>query len=151
MEPKTPIDVQLKIEPEVHVLTSGLSMYPMLYQHRDMVVIRRSSGKHKKGDVVLYPNKKGDQFILHRIVRVRKNDYVLRGDNNYFTEYGITEKDIIGELKEFYRDGKYIDCATNRKYKRYTFYICHSYWWRYAFKIIICPILRKIKHFIIKK
>lgn len=136
---------ELKKDIEVNVLTFGASMRPMLRQHRDIVVIVPVKQKLKKGDVVLYPDKKGDS-VLHRIMRLAKNgSYVIRGDNNYFTEYDITDNDIVGILKEFYRDGKYIDCATNKKYKLYTFWICHSYYLRYIWKRILRPILGKIK------
>ena len=135
----------LKINKEISLLTTGISMRPMLRQHRDLVVIAQVCRTLQKGDVVLYPAKNGD-FILHRIMRLAKNgSYVIRGDNNYFTEYGITDNDIVGILKEFYRDGKYIDCATNKKYKLYTFWICHSYYLRYIWKRILRPILGKIK------
>ena len=142
---------QLKKGIEVNVLTSGVSMRPMLRQHKDIVVIVPVNRKLKKGDVVLYPNRKGDS-VLHRIMRFSKDgSYIIRGDNNYFTEYGITDADIVGILKEFYRDGIYVDCATNKKYKLYTFWICHSYYLRYLWKKILCPFLVKIKHAVFGK
>ena len=133
---------------EISVLTLGCSMRPMLRQHKDIVVIKRIDCKLKKGDVVLYPGN-NDQYILHRIMRVRKDGYVIRGDNNYFTEYGITDSNIVGVLKEFYRNGKYVNCASSKGYKLYIFYIRHSYYLRYLWKKIIRPTLGKIKRFII--
>lgn len=139
----------LEVSEEIAVLTAGRSMQPMLRQHRDVVIVKRVDRELKKGDVVLYPGKDG-QYIFHRIIRIKKDGFIIRGDNNYFTERHIKRKDIVGILKEFYRDGKYINCDTDRKYKIYSFYICHSYGIRYLWKKIIRPILSKIKHSIIK-
>ena len=139
----------LEVNDEISVLTSGCSMQPMLKQHRDIVIIKRIDGKLKKGDVVLYPDNNG-KFILHRIISVGKDTCVLRGDNNYFTEKNVKTNSIFGILKEFYRDGKYINCKTDKKYKFYTFYILYSYPFRYFWKKILRPLLSKIKHIIIK-
>ena len=138
----------LKTFDEVSSLTSGCSMRPMLRQHKDIVTMKAVDRPLKKGDAVVYPSKDG-QFVLHRIVKIKNGEYIIRGDNNYFTEYGITDNDIVGMLKCFYRDGKFIDCETDKKYKLYTFYICHSYILRYLWKKIIRPFLGKIKRAIV--
>ena len=59
----------------------GVSMKPMLYQNRDLVVIEKVKDRLKKGDVVLY--RRGKDYVLHRIVRVSEDGYVIRGDNTY--------------------------------------------------------------------
>lgn len=139
----------LKTAPEASSLTWGYSMYPMLRPHKDIVTVSRVNGELKKGDVVLYPGSDG-KYILHRIMRIKPDVFIIRGDNNYFTE--IIKKDkIVGILKEFYRGGKHIDCAQNRKYQLYSFYICHSYWLRFLWKRVIRRTLGKIKRLIIKK
>ena len=135
---------------EASSLTRGCSMRPMLREHKDIVTLKCPDRKLKKGDVVAYPSKDSN-FTLHRIVAIKKGAYIIRGDNNYFTEYGITDNDIVGILKCFYRDGKYIDCETNKKYKLYSFYICNSYHLRYIWIKAILPILVKIKHFLFPK
>lgn len=87
--------------------TVGSSMYPMLRDRRDTVVIRKYAGRLKKYDVPLY--KRNGRYILHRIVKVLPDSYIIRGDNCRRKEYGITDQDIIGVLREFYRDDKKID------------------------------------------
>lgn len=139
----------LKKNEEISVLTAGCSMEPMLRQHRDIVIIKRIEHPLKKGNVVLYPGVDG-RYILHRIVAGKDGKYIMRGDNNYFTERNIKTDSIVGILKEFYREGKYINCETDKKYKLYTFYILHSYGIRYLWKIKLRPILSKIKHTIFK-
>lgn len=139
----------LKTNCQVSVLTSGASMRPMLRQHRDIVVIERITGKLKVGDVVAYPGA-NNSYTLHRIVRIKNGALIIRGDNNYFTEKNVKRKDIVGILKEFYREGKYINCKTNKRYKLYTEYIILSYPFRYIWKKILIPFLVKIKHTIFK-
>ena len=139
----------LKTSPEVSTLTKGASMRPMLREHRDIVVIERISGDLRVGDVVAYPGVNGT-YTIHRIVRIKKGDLIIRGDNNTFTEFDIKKEDIVGILKEFYREGKYINCKTDKGYKIYTKYIILSYPFRFLWRKRIRPILAKIKHSIFK-
>ena len=44
--------------------------------------------------------------MLHRVIQVRENDYVILGDNCIRKEYGITDDDIIGVMTEYVRKGK---------------------------------------------
>ncbi len=69
----------------------GDSMMPLIKQGRDkMVIVRKPEGRLKKYDVPLYKRDNG-QYVLHRIVGVRDNDYVILGDNRWALEYGITD------------------------------------------------------------
>ncbi len=85
--------------------TQGVSMRPMLKQNRDLVTIRPVSGRLKKYDVPLY-RKKGGGYLLHRIIAVTENGYVIRGDNTYVKELNVTDSDIVGVLTAFKRKGK---------------------------------------------
>ncbi len=85
--------------------TQGVSMRPMLKQNRDLVTIRPVSGRLKKYDVPLY-RKQGGGYLLHRIIAVTENGYVIRGDNTYKKELDVTDNDIVGVLTAFKRKGK---------------------------------------------
>ena len=100
----------------------GDSMMPLIRQHRDLVVIVPAVGRLKKYDVPLYKRDSG-QYVLHRILKVRANDYVICGDNRYAREYGITDANIIGVLKAVVRDGKELS-VESRKYKFYVHLWC---------------------------
>lgn len=100
----------------------GYSMMPMLRQGKDLMVIsQRPERRLQKYDAVLY--KRGDRYILHRILKVRKQDYVICGDHNWRREYGITDRQIIGVLTAFVRDGVEIP-VTDPKYLRYVHLWC---------------------------
>lgn len=143
------IEKALEQNKEVCSLTVGISMRPMLRQHRDIVIIKRVDGKLKKNDVPLYKRTGRDKLVLHRILKVTNDGYVIRGDNLYKKEYDVKDGDIIGVLKAFYRDGKYYDCEKSRKYKIYVFLMRASYPLRYFWKLSLRPFLGKVKRFIL--
>ena len=116
----------------------GVSMMPLLRQHRDVMIIERPEGRLKKYDCPLYKTKSG-KYILHRIIKVREHDYVIIGDNCTRREYGVTDKDIIGVLTGVIRDGKTIS-MDNRLYKLYYHLWCD-------FLFVRIPILH-VKSFI---
>ena len=87
--------------------TVGYSMYPLLRDRRDNIVVRPCNGRLKKYDVPLY--KRGDEYVLHRIIKVLPDGYVICGDNCIRKEYGIKDENILGVLTEIYRNGKKID------------------------------------------
>lgn len=100
----------------------GDSMMPFIKQGRDILVISKAEGKLKRYDVPLYKRDNG-KYVLHRILKVRKNDYVICGDNRWSKEYGITDKHIIGVLTGVIRNGKEI-LVTDRKYRIYVHLWC---------------------------
>ncbi|MBQ3762465.1 MAG: S24/S26 family peptidase [Clostridia bacterium] len=102
----------------------GISMLPLLRQRRDIIEIRPLHGRAKKFDVVLY--KAGNKYILHRVLKVCPDDYVICGDHNIWREYGITDAQILGVMTRVIRDGKSI-YPTNWKYRFYVHLWCDFY------------------------
>lgn len=104
-----PLHIEEVLEKEgVYVsTTAGVSMYPMLRHRRDTIVIRPVTGRLKKYDIPLY--KRGKDYVLHRIIKVRPDSYVICGDNCLKREYGITDEQIIGVLSEVIRGERRID------------------------------------------
>ena len=85
---------------------TGVSMMPLLRQGRDLFIAeKKGPGRCRAGDVVLY-RRPPDQYVLHRVVKVRPEDYVILGDNCISREYGITDGDIIGVMTGYVRGGK---------------------------------------------
>ena len=100
----------------------GDSMMPLIKQDRDLLVIEPVKGRLKKYDVPLYKRDSG-QYVLHRILKVRKHDYVLCDDNRWNKEYGIQDRHIIGVLTAVIRSGKEIS-VKDRKYRLYVHLWC---------------------------
>lgn len=100
-------------------LTSGTSMEPLIHHQRDTIIVIRCNGRLKKYDIPVYKGKNG-KMIMHRIVKVCDDHYVIYGDNTNYTEI-VTDDMIAGRLSGFYKNGKkYIDLEKNRLYKLYS-------------------------------
>lgn len=126
---KSTFEEELK-EKGVLVYTNvGTSMRPLIRQGKDVMIIKRFDNccKLKKMDVPLYKRENG-QYVLHRIIKVTKDGYVIRGDNTYSNEYGVTDSQILGVLTGVIRNGKEIS-VNSFGYKVY------SYFWLYTYYI----------------
>ena len=86
--------------------TVGVSMYPMLRDRRDTVVISPCKGRLQKYDVPLY--RRGNDYVLHRVIDVRPEGYIIRGDNCMKKE-NVKEEQIVGVLTSFFRGNKEIN------------------------------------------
>ena len=96
--------------------TRGVSMEPMLHENRDLVIIQAPVSRLQKYDVALY--KRGDAYVLHRVIGVEKDHYLIRGDNTYRIER-VPDSAVIGVLTSFRRKGKEIT-TKSRGYILYT-------------------------------
>ena len=101
----------------------GHSMMPLLRERRDIIEIRKKGpGRCRKYDVVLY--RRGEKYILHRILRVLPEGYLIAGDNNTFVERDITDEKIIGVLVRVIRNsGKGKRREITPENKGYQFYV----------------------------
>lgn len=97
--------------------TKGTSMQPLFKTRRDMIILARPTADLKKYDVVLY-NAPYGKNIMHRIIRVLPDRYLIRGDNTYIDEY-IPKEDIIAVMVAFNRKGKRYE-VTSRAYRAYS-------------------------------
>ena len=125
---------------------SGTSMYPLLKSGKDRVVIGPVDTALKKNDVPLYKGDNG-KLVLHRIIRVKSDGYVIRGDNLYRNEYNVTDEKIVGVLKGIFKGDKLYNCDTDFWYKLYVCFIRTSFPFRYVFVMLLRPCLVRIKRF----
>ena len=95
--------------------TVGVSMLPMLKNRRDTIVVHAKTERLKRLDVALY--RRGDAYVLHRVLQPIEGGYIIRGDNCY-TDEKVPEDAVIGVLTEFFRKGKHFYC-TDKKYIKY--------------------------------
>ena len=105
----------------------GNSMKPFIRAGKDSVHVVKADAPEKY-DIVLYRRMSG-MFVLHRIVEVNDDGYVMCGDNQWTKEYGITGDMIIAKVSEIVRDGKAISCSS----KKYMFWVhvwCDWFWLR---------------------
>jgi len=79
-------------------------MLPLIKQGRDTVTIVKPDGKLTRGDVALYKRANG-QFVLHRVIKVFPDGYLMCGDNQAIPESGITDAQIIAVVSKFKING----------------------------------------------
>ncbi len=103
---KSTYERELAEKGELIYTTTGMSMRPFLRSGQDLMVIEaKKEGRCRVRDVVLYRRDSG-KYVLHRIMAVRKDDYVLCGDNCWQLEPGIRDDQILGVLTSVIRQGK---------------------------------------------
>lgn len=103
---------------QVTIQPKGTSMLPLIRQGKDEVVLKKAPARLKKYDIPFYKRADG-QFVLHRIIKVKKNSYILCGDNQIDYEYDVTDDMIIGVVTKIKRDSYEFD-VTNPKYLKYS-------------------------------
>lgn len=100
---------------------AGVSMWPMLRNRHDVMLVTPSEGELRRYDVALY--RRGEKYVLHRVLgryeRGSEKGYVICGDNCVMLEY-IPCGNVLGVLRGFYRDNHYIDCEASRGYHAYS-------------------------------
>ena len=83
--------------------TRGVSMEPILRQNRDLVIIETTPSRLRPLDVALY--RRGSSYVLHRVIRVEEDHYLIRGDNTYTLEK-VPDSAVLGVLTGFQRKGR---------------------------------------------
>ena len=139
---KSTFEEELNRTGQIVYTNLGDSMMPLIREKRDLLVVKKPEGRLKKYDVPLYKRDNG-VYVLHRILKVRKDDYVICGDNRYHREYGIQDRHIIGVLSAVVRDGKTIP-VTDKKYRFYVHIWCDFFYIR-AMILYIKSGIKKIK------
>ena len=84
----------------------GISMVPMLDQKTDHVIICRAEEGLKTGDVALY--RRGSDLVLHRVIGLLPEGYLIRGDNCIGTET-VRREAVLGKLCGIQRNGNCIE------------------------------------------
>lgn len=86
----------------------GVSMYPMLRYRRDPVLIHPVRQELKRYDVAVY--NRGDSYVIHRILEVRSDCYVFRGDNCIRKEI-VPRSLVTGVVVGFWRASRHGVCG----------------------------------------
>ena len=139
------IEGELERSGKILQTTIGDSMEPMLQNRQNIVVIEKADGLLKKYDLPLYRRPNG-KYVLHRILKVRKNDYIICGDNRTRRET-VPREWIIGVVSGYYKGKKFIS-VKDRKYLLYVHIWCDFYYVRAALlwlKSTPARIKRKLK------
>lgn len=120
---------------DIKLTVTGYSMYPLLRDDTDNVIIEKSDS-FRKYDVVLYKRQNG-QYVLHRILCERNGSFVIAGDNETVKEYPVEHTDCIGKVKLFER-GRHIFTPHTPWYMLYS----RVWVWFFPFRRIMGKVLK---------
>jgi len=82
----------------IAAITSG-SMWPAL-KKGDLVLVKAvKQDEIAVGDIVVYTNKQG--FTIHRIIEIKGEKIITKGDANNISDTPIMFKDIVGKTLEW--------------------------------------------------
>ena len=119
MQTHTKFEEILDKDGELFFTNIGFSMYPLIRQREDILHIVKSNNPYKKGDIVLYKSNI-DHYVLHRILKVKKDKIILAGDYNYFKDKPIRNDQILGLLTDIKKkDGTLIDLSKDKKARKF--------------------------------
>lgn len=110
--------LQLENGGKANLVVTGVSMKPMLTEHRDSVLLAPITAKPGPGDIFLYRRNNG-QYVLHRLIRNTDQGYLFCGDNQYTLEH-VAPEQLLAVVDSFTREGKRI-FLTQSMYRMYVF------------------------------
>ena len=108
----------LEKDNELFFTNVGYSMYPLIRQREDILHIVKTNDV-KRGDIILYKSEV-DHYVLHRILKIKKDKIICAGDYNYFKDKPITNEQVLGKLVDIKKkDGKTIDLSKDKKARKF--------------------------------
>lgn len=128
----------------------GQSMVPLINKDDKLQMIKIDIKNLQIGDIIVYYNNKN--FIGHRIVKIKRNQIITKGDNNPFLDKPLNLNQILGKVTAI--EGTYgiLDLSTfYMKFITYyfLFYSLTTYYLPVLLRILLAKILRGRKILIV--
>ena len=118
MQSQIKFEEVLEKDGELFFTNVGYSMYPLIKQREDILHIIKTSD-YKRGDIILFKSNV-DHYVLHRILKIKKDQIITAGDYNYFKDQPITREQVLGKLVTIKKkDGKEIDLSKDKKARKF--------------------------------
>ena len=89
---------------EVTIPVKGFSMLPFIRGEKDLVVLEKPGRDLSVDDIVLF--RYGGHYVMHRIISVEGETYVIMGDGVPQNTEKVTRSDIYGLVKRILRNGR---------------------------------------------
>ncbi len=107
------------------ITITGRSMYPFLREHLDSVELAHADFTAiKRGDIVLIV-RDNDEYVLHRVVRKKKDSFYLVGDGQVSVEGPIRPDQLLARVKKIWRGGREVNSSS-------VAWCCTSHLWLYC-------------------
>ena len=118
MQSQIKFEEVLEKDGELFFTNVGYSMYPLIKQREDILHIIKADD-YKRGDIILFKSNV-DHYVLHRILKIKKDQIITAGDYNYFKDQPITREQVLGKLVTIKKkDGKEIDLSKDKKARKF--------------------------------
>ena len=118
MQSQIKFEEVLEKDGELFFTNVGYSMYPLIKQREDILHIIKTDD-YKRGDIILFKSNV-DHYVLHRILKIKKDQIITAGDYNYFKDQPITREQVLGKLVTIKKkDGKEIDLSRDKKVRKF--------------------------------
>lgn len=128
---KMGIEEYLDSQKRLFYRVKGDSMMPLIREKEDVVIlVPKEAGRLQVGDVPLYKRETGE-YVLHRIIKVKKDSYWTRGDNRFSIEKGVRDDMVLGVLSGIIRKG-HTTWITDEDYQEYLRRQNSTYWKRWC-------------------
>lgn len=97
------VEQELSLGNQVLIPLKGISMYPFIRNGKDKVLLTGVTPVTPlaKLDIVLFRYK--EKHILHRIISIQGDTYIIQGDGIYASREICHKADIIGKVVEVHR------------------------------------------------
>ena len=118
MQSQIKFEEVLEKDGELFFTNVGYSMYPLIKQREDILHIIKTND-YKKGDIILFKSE-ANHYVLHRILKIKKDKIITAGDYNYFKDKPISCDQVLGKLISIKKkSGKEIDLYKDKKARKF--------------------------------
>ena len=118
MQSQIKFEEVLEKDGELFFTNVGYSMYPLIKEREDILHIVKTDD-YKRGDIILFKSNV-DHYVLHRILKIKKDKIITAGDYNYFKDQPITPDQVLGKLVTIKKkNGKEIDLSRDKKARKF--------------------------------
>ena len=130
----------LKVGNKVKLLADGESMYPFIRGGRDTVEISPVDGNTSLRLYDCFLCKWQNRYIIHRLVGIKDDKWIMAGDGNYGRKEIVGRNDIIGIVKKIIRaDGTVVECGDPSWVRKGCFWVKIR-----PLRSIMLPVIRRI-------
>jgi hypothetical protein len=100
----------------ISFVPNGVSMWPIIKNRGQSVIVEKKTSRLKKYDVAFYQRNTGN-CVLHRVMEVTENGYIMCGDSQKFLE-PVEEDMVFGVMTGFYKGEEYVPVTDEEYLKR---------------------------------
>lgn len=142
-KPHTDYKSEIQKYGEIAFVPNGISMWPILKNHGQSVVVKEKTERLKKYDVAFY-QRENKSFVLHRVLGVSDDGYVMCGDSQ-FTLEKVKEDSVFGVMVGYYQGKNFISSNDEKYLKKVIRWYKNETWRKISIKSFMFSIRVKNK------